>query len=256
MENTVINNKSEKSNLGLVSSIVSFSLHLLIFVAVALLFTLFESGTSSPGYYVEYTGIKGNFNNIPGGQPQVKENPAVPNPTDPKGETGKKAERTERNIHTKNENITSNGYANVTTTGFDSTNLSQIYKESTLNVTLKYPTGWVYMDQQKKNKLDGITFWSAAGDYNPPPYIHVEVVDKYMFIPDQYKYKYNFKDFEGYYNDPVELENQVTQVIYLKTNDDEDFIIKLIMNGRDQFNKFQPVFFSMVNSFKFGSSLF
>jgi hypothetical protein len=148
------------------------------------------------------------------------------------------------------------GYYNMNSGGFDSTGLGQVYQEPTLKVRLNYPSGWIYLDQQRKRKLDGITFWASLGDYYPPPYIHVEVVEKYVFNPDQYKYKYDFDLFTGYYNDPEEMENQVSQTIYIRTSDDEDYSIKLIMQGREAFKEFQPVFFAMVKSFRFGNSIF
>lgn len=147
-------------------------------------------------------------------------------------------------------------FSKIEETGFDSTNLEHIYKEPTLNVRIKYPAGWTYVDQQISNKLDGITFWSIDNSFNPPPYVNIEVVDKYLFNPAKYKYRYKFKNFEGFYNGPEEMEGQVSQQIYVRTNDDEDFIIKLIVNGKENFNMFQPVFFAMINSFRFGSSLF
>jgi hypothetical protein len=150
----------------------------------------------------------------------------------------------------------SGGYQNIESAGFDTSSLGQFYREPTLNVRMPYPQGWVYVDQQKKKKLDGITFWASGSNFNPPPYIHVEVVDKYLFNPDQYKYKYDFEHFTGFYNEPVELENQVSQVIYLRTEDDKDFTIKLIMGNPEAFKQFQPVFFAIVKSFKFGSSFF
>ncbi len=42
----------------------------------------------------------------------------------------------------------------------DTTSLQQIYSESTLNVTIKYPVGWTFIDQNLDKKLDGVTFWS------------------------------------------------------------------------------------------------
>ena len=41
----------------------------------------------------------------------------------------------------------------------------------------------------KRRNLDGVTFWANDGQYNPPPYIHLEVVDKDMFIEKRYSYK-------------------------------------------------------------------
>lgn len=148
------------------------------------------------------------------------------------------------------------GYPGIEGAGFDSTGLGQVYAEPTLNVRMKYPSGWVYMDQNNRSKLDGVTFWMSDGLYSPPPYLHLEVVDKYMFNPSRYKYKYDFPHFTGYYNDPEELEGQVSQTIYVRTDDDEDYKIKLIMQGREQFKQFQPVFFAIVRSFNYGNSFF
>lgn len=240
------NNVIQKS-LSVISISISLFIHLVIFLTAILYFKLFQTNPILPGEYVEISTIRGNITHS-----QILQKDKDINPLDP----ALPAEKIEKQAASPKEKVTPANNNLIMTAGFDSTSLNQIYHESTLNVRLKYPAGWVYVDQQRKNKLDGITFWAAAGNYNPPPYIHVEVVNKFMFIPDQYKYKYEFKDFEGYYNDPVELANQVTQSIYLRTDDDEDFIIKLIMTGKDQFNSFQPIFFSMVNSFKFGNSLF
>ena len=57
----------------------------------------------------------------------------------------------------------------------DTTLLEQLYSEQTLNVRVKYPAGWKFIDQNNNGKLDGVTFWAAAVNYNPPPYIHLEV---------------------------------------------------------------------------------
>ncbi|MGE5399078.1 MAG: hypothetical protein ACM3S2_01655 [Ignavibacteriales bacterium] len=166
----------------------------------------------------------------------------------------------ETTLSSSNDNAgsrgTSGGYRSIEAAGFDSSGLGQVYQESTLKVRLRYPFGWVFVDQQRKKKLDGITFWAGGGNYNPPPYIHVEVVEKYLFNPEQYRHRYDFDGFTGYYNDPQEMENQVSQTIYIRTGDDEDYSIKLIMNGKEAFNQFQPVFFAMVRSFRFGSSFF
>lgn len=135
----------------------------------------------------------------------------------------------------------------------DTTNLDQIYTENTLNLSIKYPVGWTYIDQNNKNKLDGVTFWSTEGIYNPPPYLHLEVVEKYLFNPSRYKYKVKLYNCEWYFNDPVNLEGQISQEIYIKTEEDEDFRIKLIMSGEDQFRSFQPKFFAIVKSLKWNA---
>jgi hypothetical protein len=148
------------------------------------------------------------------------------------------------------------GYYNFAGTGTDTTGLVQVYSEKTLNVKIKYPMGWIFVDQDRKNKLDGVTFWANNDIFNPPPYIFLEVKEKYLFNPSRYKYITELKNSSAYYNDPEELEGQVSQVFYIRTSSDEDYSIKLIMNSKDTFIAFQPVFFSMIKSFNFGSSLF
>lgn len=138
----------------------------------------------------------------------------------------------------------------------DTTDLDQVYTESTLNLSIKYPKGWTFIDQTKKNKLDGVTFWSVEGVYNPPPYIHLEVIEKYLFNPNRYKYKVKQFDCEWYFNDPVNLEGQISQEIYIRTETAEDFLIKLIMVGEDQFLRFRPKFFAIVKSLEFGGQYF
>lgn len=138
----------------------------------------------------------------------------------------------------------------------DTTALQQVYSEKTLNVKINYPVGWRFLDQNKKNRLDGVTFWADNGVFNPPPYIFLEVKEKYSFNPNQYKFKTEIRNAVIYYNDPEELENQVSQVFYFRTEDDEDYSIKLIVTGKDAFAAFQPVFFGMIKTFKFGKSWF
>ncbi len=138
----------------------------------------------------------------------------------------------------------------------DTSGLDQIYKESTLDVTIKYPAGWTYVDQDIKNKLDGVTFWSNLGNYSPPPYVHLEVKDKDLFSQVRYKYKSKMNGYTVYYNNPEKLEDQIMQTFYIRTNSDQDFSLELIMEGEEAFKSFQPVFFGMIKSFKFGHSLF
>lgn len=138
----------------------------------------------------------------------------------------------------------------------DTTNLDQLYRETTLNVSIKYPRGWTFVDQNVKNKLDGVTFWASDGLYNPPPYIHLEVKEKYYFNGQRYKYQVEYDNYTAYYNDPEIIENYYIQNVYLRTKTSEDFNIKLIMVGEDAFKSFQPRFFGMIKSFNFGSSFF
>lgn len=136
----------------------------------------------------------------------------------------------------------------------DSLDLVQIYSEKTLNLSLKYPAGWVFIDQNKNNKLDGVTFWSAEGIYQPPPYIHLEVVDKDYFDERRFKFKVNQFNCIWYFNDPKKLENQITQEVYIRTEGDEDFKLKLIIRGEEQFKDFQPRFFAIIKSLKWESN--
>jgi hypothetical protein len=134
----------------------------------------------------------------------------------------------------------------------DTVGLQNIYNENTLGVEIKYPYGWTYLDQNTKNRLDGVTFWGSTNLYNPPPYIHLEVMDKYLFNPAKFKYKSEFDDYIIYYNDPEELSDQFTRLLYIRTESDVDYELKLIMKGKEQFESFEPIFFGMVKSFSFG----
>jgi hypothetical protein len=147
-------------------------------------------------------------------------------------------------------------YYNFTDINADTTTLDQLYSEQTLKVRVKYPAGWTFIDQNVGEKLDGVTFWALTKEFNPPPYIHLEVKDKYLFSESRFKYRKDYRNFSIYYNDPEELEGQVTQIIYIRTDTDEDYSLKLIMKEREAFKRFQPRFFGMVKSFKFGKSFF
>ncbi len=138
----------------------------------------------------------------------------------------------------------------------DTTFLEQLYSEQTLNVRVKYPAGWKFIDQNNNGKLDGVTFWTSAGNYNPPPYIHLEVKEKYLFSESRFQYSREMNDFTAYFNNPEELSGQVSQEVYCRTESENDFNLKLIINGREQFKSFQPRFFGMIKSFKFGKTLF
>ncbi len=63
-------------------------------------------------------------------------------------------------------------------------------------------------------------------------------------------------DFTAYYNEPEELSGQVSQEVYCRTESENDFSIKLVIKGREQFKSFQPGFFGMIKSFKFCKTLF
>lgn len=138
----------------------------------------------------------------------------------------------------------------------DTIQLDQLYKESTLNVSIKYPQGWVFLDQTQGDKLDGVTFWAADGAYNPPPYLHLEVVEKDYFIEKRYLYKAEIENSIVFFNDPEEMEGYVSQTFYFRTEYDEDFQIKLMIKGLNEFTSFKPKLWAIIKSFKFGNSLF
>lgn len=282
----MINSKEHSSpkpggQVDLYSTLASVLLHFAVFFGLIILMRMAEnnSGSSYGGYYVDMVSPKGaSEGGLKGDKLMPEEKTAREEKNDAKkeslpgtktsGKTGQKNLKDGKDNTKEKETASASkqgianssgpggGYYNINSGAFDSTGLSQVYQESTLKVRMKYPSGWVYLDQQRRRKLDGVTFWASMGSYNPPPYIHVEVVEKYLFNPDQYSLKYDFGRFTGYYNDPVELEGQVSQTIYIRTGDDEDYSIKLIMQGHEAFRQFQPVFFAMVRSFRFGDSLF
>ncbi len=138
----------------------------------------------------------------------------------------------------------------------DTTGLDQVYHERTLNVTLKYPNGWTYIDQDVQHKLDGVTFWFEQTNIMPPPYVHLEVENKDLFDPSRFKSTTEINGNRIYFNAPEELEGQITQTLYIRTSSDEDYSIKLIIEGKNYFDSFLPIFWGMVKSFKFGHGLF
>ena len=138
----------------------------------------------------------------------------------------------------------------------DTTNLDQLYTETSLNVKIKYPKGWAFIDQNKNKKLEGVTFWVNDGTIIPPPYLHLEVINKDMFIEKRYKYKTDFEKYIAYYNDPEELQDYLTRVIYIRTEDNQDFQLKLMIKGKKEYESFEPKFWAILKSFDFGKNLF
>ncbi len=232
--------KIENNSNGIISFSGSVIIHLTIFILAAFVFNVTTENSKASGSYVQIkTGefIQESKSDVP---KQEKREPHL-----------KKQENKINNKKTPERNTKPNLLALSDTSG-----LYQIYKESTLDVSIRYPEGWTYIDQNVKNKLDGVTFWAADGIYSPPPYVHIEVKEKYLFNPQKYKYSIKTDDYTAYYNDPEELSGQISQEVYIRTNIDEDFSIKLIMQGKEPFRSFQPVFFGMIKTFKFDNSLF
>ncbi len=133
----------------------------------------------------------------------------------------------------------------------DTTQLRGIYKESSLDVTIRYPEGWNYLDQQKKKKLDGVTFIGKTNS-GTAPYIFLKVEEKYRFNPNRYKSSFKTDKYVVYHDDERVMAGQYTLELYLRTEDEEDYSIKLIVIGEQNFKEYKPVFLAMVKTFSFG----
>ncbi len=237
-----------------ISISISIVLHSIIIFASIFIFDITVNNHHKTNPYVQvYTS---EFENIKNTIPMVKEkHKDKPLPIK---KVFKKEVEQNRIIEKKENQPNKNAvmFLNFSGTNADTTNLDQIYKEPTLDVSMRYPKGWTYIDQNVKDKLDGVTFWALKGNYDPPPYIHLEVKEKYLFNESRYKNRRPEKNYVIFYNDPVELSGQISQILYIRTEDDEDFSIKLIMNDVNSFKSFQPEFFGMIKTFKFGKQYF
>ncbi len=234
----------KRSNLFLVSIIFSIILHIAAIIVVKYAMNLtFEKPLVNPEYIMITTDVK-----------ERKEPEKLQGETEQEENPYDKTDEPEQ----VQESVLQGSYYFLTFNeeNVDTTLLEQLYSEQTLNVRVKYPAGWKFIDQNNKGMLDGVTFWASAGNYNPPPYIHLEVKEKYLFSENRYQYSKEMNDFTVYYNEPEELSGQVSQEVYCRTESENDFSIKLIIRGKEQFKSFQPRFFGMIKSFKFGKTLF
>lgn len=250
-----INNKIKEENIS-----KSLAGSLVIHVLVILIFYYLLGFQTKPGsintQYVQFfTGEPEKFEKVEEKQPQKEEEKLVENE---KKETPVDDSPGDKEPEKKEETKAEESFSfhNFNINNADTSNLTQIYSEKTLNVKVRYPAGWTYVDQNRKNKLDGVTFWFANPNYNPPPYVHLEVKEKYLFNKNRFTSSMKGRNYIAYYNEPEELEGQFSQTIYIRTESDEDYSLKLIMKGKEPFKTFQPIFFGMVKSFTFGSSIF
>jgi hypothetical protein len=136
--------------------------------------------------------------------------------------------------------------------GGDTAGLKNYYAETTLNVRIRYPDGWAFLDQPKNGKLDAVTFMGLRASNGAIPYIILEVKEKYLFNPSQYQHVDAREHYALYYNDPENLEQQVSQTVYVRTERNEDYSIKMIVTGEDAFHELQLAFFAMIETFRFG----
>ncbi len=233
---------------------ISLLLHAIIITAAALILnsTIDESQTGAA--YVQIRTIESQPQQLES-EPKKSEEQKV---TEKETEEKKTSEEKVKEVPEKETKPAGNEavFYDFSNTAADTTGLVQVYKENTLDVSLKYPAGWTYLDQNVKNTLDGVTFWTTSTKFDPPPYVHIEVKDKDLFNPRRFKHSYRTRNYTAYYNEPEELAGQITQIIYIRTNTENDFSLKLIMKGEDAFKSFQPVFFGMVKSFKYGNQFF
>lgn len=134
----------------------------------------------------------------------------------------------------------------------DTSALRQIYQESTLQVSVRFPLAWSYIDQPKENRLSGVTFIGAAIEGQVPPFIHIEVTDPELFLKDRYLYSEEMEDCLLYYNDHTEMEGQYEQVVYMRTGERFDFLFRLSVRDTENFEAHRKVFYDMLGTFAYG----
>ncbi|MCX8010664.1 MAG: hypothetical protein N3A61_05880 [Ignavibacteria bacterium] len=137
----------------------------------------------------------------------------------------------------------------------DTTSLIQKYEENTLNVSIFFPTDWVFFDNKVKDIIDGIIFMPGPNsDYDPRISVVIQVVsDKSLFRPSSYDSSIVVNDYEYFFKTPEIVFEQVTQTVYVRTGIFKaDFLIKLTSPNEVEFKKIQPVFIAMVKSFSAG----
>lgn len=239
--------KIEIENKSFLSASISIVFHLIVIFFVFIMMNEFSEKGRKTAPFIQISSQENEQNNQSEKNNRHKSNEKMLN----------NAKTEQKQL--KKENISSTDHSiftNFSDMTLDTTSLDQIYHESSFNVTIKYPNGWTYIDQDVKNKLDGVTFWYAKSNNSPPPYVHLEVEDRDLFDSQQYKYITEINGCKVFYNSPDILEDQVSQTLYIRTNYEVDYSLKLIIKGQKAFDSFQPIFFGMVNSFKFGKSFF
>jgi len=137
----------------------------------------------------------------------------------------------------------------------DTTSIINRYEENTLNVSILFPVGWIYFDNQVKNIIDGIIFIPGENsNYDRRLSVLIQVnTQKNLFNPGLYDSSFTFNRVEYYISKPQKIFEQVTQTVYVRTGSFKaDFIIKLTSPNEIEFKKFQSTFFAMVRSFSAG----
>ena len=220
---------------------ISIILHLFLIIILIFFYGLQDDRSKINSLFLtlETNEIVNQDDNLVNGQKENNENPNQPLPNE--------------HISEATQELKSVSFSDIVA---DTTNLDQVYTEPTLNVSIKYPKGWTFIDQNRKNKLDGVTFWASDEQYDPPPYLHLEVVSNEMFIEKRFSYKMELDEYQAFYNDPEEMQGYMSQIVYIRTGNEEDFRLKVMMKGKTEFFSFQPKFWAILKSFNFGGNLF
>lgn len=137
----------------------------------------------------------------------------------------------------------------------DTTMIINRYEENTLNVSILFPIGWIYLDNKVKDIIDGVIFIPGKdSNYDKRLSVLIQVnTQKNLFNPRLYDSSFTYNKIEYYVSKPQKTYEQVTQSIYIRTGSFRaDFIIKLTSPNEKEFKKFRPTFFAMVKSFSAG----
>lgn len=218
-----------------ISIAVSGALHIAVFLLVFVLTMQRAEEYTTAGGYLSLDALASGGD----AAASVKEQPEVPD------------ENSAQPENTGNTTGTNTSAGGSLLGKADTSSLKGVYSEPSLGVSIRYPQGWTYLDQSLKKKLDGITFIGAATTNGEVPYVHIKVQEKYLFNPSRYKFNSSEEKFTLYYNDPQILEGQYQLEVYVKTEIEEDFQIKLIIHTEAAYNEFKPVFLAMVKTFAY-----
>lgn len=141
--------------------------------------------------------------------------------------------------------------------GEDTTNITNEYVENSFNIRIKYPNDWVFVDQHKDNKFEGVVFFfnSFVDDFGNTPFISLYLKDKNYFSSESYSYKSSTDYYTIYFNDPYVMGNKKIFELYLRTNEDFDFLFKLQANDDNEFDFYKMKFLYMLKTFKFSKGL-
>lgn len=239
-----------------VSFFLSLVVHALLIIIPGLFVNIISSIPPAGNSYIMVSATELSEQTTP-----EQEEPQDVNP-DTKTPDETSPDPTEENTQTNNNTgttpaSTASAFASAFA-GADTSSLQQVYSESTLNVRIRFPLGWSFQDNNVKDKLDAVTFIGNTNNAAYIPYVILEVKKKHLFYPSRFKYNMPVPsgNYTAYYSDPKELENLVTQVVYIRTETDEDYSITLRINGMQNYQEYRPVFMSMLKSFKFGRSIF